>query len=65
VAKRVPNIGVSELGFNAAASRTALGLALDLPQFRCNNNYQLQETLGMLRRAAIRGAATLRSATSV
>ncbi|MEK7409440.1 MAG: TonB-dependent receptor [Acidobacteriota bacterium] len=50
--ERIPNIEVPELGltgFNAAASRTAIGLALNLPQFRFNNNYQIQETLGWLR----------------
>jgi hypothetical protein len=48
----IPNIEVPELGltgFNAATSRTAIGLAVNLPQFRFNNNYQLQETLGWMR----------------
>ncbi len=48
----IPNIEVPELGltgFNAATSRTAIGLALNLPQFRFNNNYQIQETLGWMR----------------
>jgi len=50
----IPNIEVPELGltgFNAAASRTAIGLAVNLPQFRFNNNYQIQETLGWMRGA--------------
>ena len=29
---------------NAAASRTAIGLAVNLPQFRRNNTYQMQNT---------------------
>jgi outer membrane receptor protein involved in Fe transport len=48
----IPSIEVNELGmtgFNAAASRTAIGLAVNLPQFRRNNTYQLQETIGMVR----------------
>ncbi len=50
--ERIPSIEVPELGltgFNAAASRTAIGLAVNLPQFRFNNNYQLQYTVGMMR----------------
>lgn len=50
----IPSIEVPELGltgFNAAASRTAIGLAVNLPQFRFNNNYQVQETLGWMRGA--------------
>ena len=31
--------------FNAAASRTAIGLAVNLPQFRYNDTYQLQNNL--------------------
>jgi hypothetical protein len=48
----IPSIEVNELGltgFNAAASRTAIGLAVNLPQFRRNNNYQLQYTVGVLK----------------
>jgi hypothetical protein len=48
----IPSIEINELGmtgFNAAASRTAIGLAVNLPQFRRNNTYQLQETIGVLR----------------
>jgi len=48
----IPNIEVTELGltgFNAATTRTAIGLAVNLPQFRFNNNYQIQETLGWMR----------------
>jgi hypothetical protein len=44
----IPSIEVSELGltgFNAAANRTAIGLAVNLPQFRTNNLYQIQDNL--------------------
>ncbi|MDP2998051.1 MAG: carboxypeptidase regulatory-like domain-containing protein [Bryobacterales bacterium] len=43
----IPSIEIPELGltgFNAAADRTAIGLAVNLPQFRFNNTYQIQET---------------------
>jgi hypothetical protein len=46
--EEIPSIEISELGligFNAAASRTAIGLAVNLPQFRTNNIYQLQDNL--------------------
>jgi hypothetical protein len=46
--EEIPSIEIPELGltgFNAAASRTAIGLAVNLPQFRFNNTYQLQETI--------------------
>ncbi|MEW6735472.1 MAG: carboxypeptidase regulatory-like domain-containing protein [Acidobacteriota bacterium] len=46
--QEIPSIEIAELGltgFNAAASRTAIGLAVNLPQFRFNNTYQIQETL--------------------
>jgi hypothetical protein len=48
----VPSIEINELGmtgFNADATRTAFGLAVNLPQFRRNNTYQLQETVGWLK----------------
>lgn len=48
----IPSIEVNELGltgFNAASTRTAIGLAVNLPQFRRNNLYQLQETLTVIR----------------
>ncbi len=44
----IPSLEISELGltgFNAAASRTAIGLAVNLPQFRFNNTYQLMDTM--------------------
>src|SRR6185503_3819678 len=46
--EEIPSIEIAELGltgFNAAATRTAIGLAVNLPQFRFNNTYQLQETV--------------------
>ncbi len=46
--EEIPSIEISELGltgFNAAASRTAIGLAVNLPQFRFNNTYQIQDNL--------------------
>ncbi len=48
----IPSIEISELGltgFNAANSRTAVGLALNLPQGAVYNTYQLSDTLGVLR----------------
>jgi outer membrane receptor protein involved in Fe transport len=44
----IPSIEINELGllgFNAAASRTAIGLAVNLPQFRINDTYQIQDAL--------------------
>jgi hypothetical protein len=44
----IPSIEIAELGlqgFNAAANRTAIGLAVNLPQFRNNNTYQVQNNL--------------------
>src|SRR5262249_57273248 len=35
----VPQLGLS--GFNNASDRTAIGLAINLPQYRTNNTYQL------------------------
>ncbi len=46
----IPSLEVSELGLvgiNAAASRTAIGLAVNLPQWRRTNTYQLQNTTGI------------------
>ncbi len=39
----IPGLGLS--GFNAAANRTAIGLAVNLPQFRINDTYQIQDSL--------------------
>ncbi len=48
----IPSIEITDLGltgFNAADSRTAIGLAVNLPQFRFNNTYQIQDTLAWTR----------------
>ncbi len=48
----IPSIEIAELGlagFNAAANRTAIGLAVNLPQFRTNNTYQVQDNLAWTR----------------
>jgi hypothetical protein len=48
----IPSIEVNSLGltgFNAANTRTAIGLAVNLPQARANNIYQLQYTVGHIR----------------
>ncbi len=50
--QEIPSIEISELGltgFNAAASRTAIGLALNLPQSRKNDTYQFQDTFTYIR----------------
>lgn len=50
-AESIPSIEISELGmtgFNAAANRTAIGLAVNLPQFRVNNTYQFTDNLSYL-----------------
>jgi len=44
----IPSIEVTDLGltgFNAAASRTAIGLAVNLPQFRVNDTYQISDSV--------------------
>lgn len=44
----IPSIEITDLGltgFNAAPSRTAIGLAVNLPQFRINDTYQIQDAL--------------------
>ena len=49
--QEIPSVEISELGltgFNAGASRTAIGLAVNLPQFRFNNTYQIQDNLSYL-----------------
>ena len=49
--QNIPSIEVSELGltgFNSSNSRTAIGLALNLPQSAVYNNYQLAETLSAI-----------------
>lgn len=52
VAERIPSIEVPDLGlrgFNAATSRTGIGLGANLPQFGTLNQYQLQDGFTMLR----------------
>ena len=52
ISEEIPSLEISELGligFNAAASRTAIGLAVNLPQFRTNNIYQFQNNLSWTR----------------
>ncbi|MBC8164598.1 MAG: TonB-dependent receptor [Bryobacteraceae bacterium] len=52
VAERIPAIQVTSLGltgFNADATRTGLGLAVNLPQYRRNNTYQIQDNLSIIR----------------
>lgn len=44
----IPSIEISALGltgFNAAPARTAIGLAVNLPQFRFNDTYQIQDSM--------------------
>ena len=48
----IPSIEITELGmigFNAAANRTAIGLAVNFPQFRYNDTYQLQDNVTLVR----------------
>ena len=52
VAERIPSFQVTDLGltgFNAGTTRTALGLATNNPQFSTLNNYQIQESLSVLK----------------
>ena len=49
--EEIPSIEIADLGlqgFNAANNRTAIGLAVNLPQFRYNNTYQVQNNLAVL-----------------
>jgi len=48
----IPSIEVTDLGltgFNAAASRTAIGLAVNLPQFRVNDTYQITDAISFIK----------------
>jgi hypothetical protein len=48
----IPSMEITELGmtgFNAAANRTAIGLAVNLPQFRYNDLYQFQNNFTYVR----------------
>lgn len=62
--EEIPSIEISELGltgFNAAVSRTAIGLAVNLPQFRHGDTYQFQNSLSYLRgRHAIKTGVDVR-----
>jgi hypothetical protein len=46
----IPSVEISALGltgFNAASNRTAIGLAVNFPQFATRNTYQLQDNLSI------------------
>lgn len=62
--EEIPSIEVPELGltgFSASESRTAIGLATNLPTYRTNNTFQFQETLTWIRGAhALRFGADVR-----
>jgi TonB dependent receptor len=48
----IPSIEITELGmigFNAASNRTAIGLAVNLPQFRYVDTYQVQDNITLVR----------------
>lgn len=48
----IPSMEISSLGmtgFNSGATRTAIGLAVNLPQFRYNDTYQFQDNLTFVR----------------
>ncbi len=47
IAETIPSVEIPQLGltgFNSDVSRTAIGLAVNQPQFRVNNTYQIQDT---------------------
>jgi len=51
VAERIPSIEVPDLGlrgFNAASTRTGIGLGANLPSFTIYNNYQLQNSFAWI-----------------
>jgi hypothetical protein len=46
--EEIPSIEIEELGmrlFNSGVNRTAIGLAVNQPQFRFNNTYQIQDNI--------------------
>ena len=48
LSETIPSLEIAALGmngFNAAASRTAIGLAVNLPQFRINDTYQITDAI--------------------
>lgn len=50
-AEAIPSIQITDLGMtglNAGATRTAIGLAANLPQFSFRNTYQLQDNISFL-----------------
>lgn len=50
--EEIPSLEITELGmtgFNAGANRTAIGLAVNLPQFRYNDTYQFANNLTYVR----------------
>lgn len=50
----IPSLEITELGltgFNAASSRTAIGLAVNLPQSQVANTYQIVNNFGLLKGA--------------
>jgi hypothetical protein len=50
--EEIPSIEITELGmtlFNAGVNRTAIGLAVNLPQFRYNDLYQFQNNFSQVR----------------
>src|SRR5712691_5599870 len=52
VAERIPSIEIPDLGlrgFNAASTRTALGLATNNPQYSTLNNYQIQDSFSVIK----------------
>ncbi len=52
VAERIPSIEVPQLGlrgFNSGTTRTGIGLAANLPQRGTFNNYQIQDSVTLLR----------------
>jgi hypothetical protein len=52
VSMEIPSIEITELGmigFNAASNRTAIGLAVNLPQFRYVDTYQVQDNITLVR----------------
>jgi len=52
IAQRIPSIEVNDLGligFNAATTRTGIGLGANLPQFATFNNYQIQESFAKIK----------------
>ena len=50
--EEIPSLEINELGlvgFNAGATRTAIGLAVNLPQWRNNDVFQIQDSLSYYR----------------